>query len=719
MEDCRVIHYDVDADGLHNSEQSKRLSASENGVVISPSEENGNNLVDDDVGIQVTEYLQGLRENDHIAAMAIVTTDTSRDNNVSDSCPTVEENSTQNDRSMAPGEQTRVTDTGNVNIELDNKEQAVQQYGPLKTSRDTNMTDTSDGKLPGNWRKLMFSETEIPAGFEAVLMELGDPGKFFWIQFVIHLLATFCLTNTVLVYVFTGYEPPHICNKLENESAFLNQNGLYNISGYEVEYRKCDITVLSNNSGVRETVASFRCVAGHDYHGNKHISFVSEWDMVCDNVGLKELVQIILMVGQTFGALIFTSIADKYGRKPVMVACNLLLGGAGFGVAYAPNIYVMIAFRFLCGFFQQGTGLVGHTILMEFLTAKNRRVVAILSGLYWTITVVLFGVMSYLMRDQSWRMIQVASALFACNVILSPYFLYESPRWLSANKRYTQTLAFIKKACQTNKRDYEKVKAVFEHHVVQPQEAKELETPGARGSKVERYSLLDIVRHRSLFVSALILWFVWITNSTTYYGLFLTSSSLAGNRHLNFILMGFSDLPADIINLFLFAFFGRKPLIMGWLVIAGSGLLTATMLMAFGTTQITSTLSVVFSCVGKLGIGASFNSLFMYTPELFPTNLRSAGFGVCSSVSRLGGMISPYSQALADVVLWGPGSIFSAMCFLSAILFSKMPETRGQPMPNTIADMKQRVARHYGNKNANVHHYEVELLEPKELNINN
>lgn len=78
-----------------------------------------------------------------------------------------------------------------------------------------------------------------------------------------------------------------------------------------------------------------------------------------------------------------------------------------------------------------------------------------------------------------------------------------------------------------------------------------------------------------------------------------------------------------------------------------------------------------------------------------------------------------FSHLQADVVLWGPGSIFSAMCFLSAILFSKLPETRGQPMPNTIADMKQRVAARRDNNNTNVLNYQVGIVKPKEININN
>lgn len=48
------------------------------------------------------------------------------------------------------------------------------------------------------------SESELPVGFEAVLMELGSPGKFFWFQFLLNSLTSFCLSNTALIYVFIG-----------------------------------------------------------------------------------------------------------------------------------------------------------------------------------------------------------------------------------------------------------------------------------------------------------------------------------------------------------------------------------------------------------------------------------------------------------------------------------------------------------------------------------
>lgn len=41
-----------------------------------------------------------------------------------------------------------------------------------------------------------------------------------------------------------------------------------------------------------------------------------------------------------------------------------------------------------------------------------------------------------------------------------------------------------------------------------------------------------------------------ITNSLTYYGLFLMSSSLAGDRFLNYFLSGVVEYPAGLVEFF-------------------------------------------------------------------------------------------------------------------------------------------------------------------------
>lgn len=66
-----------------------------------------------------------------------------------------------------------------------------------------------------------------------------------------------------------------------------------------------------------------------------------------------QLSQTILIVGQAVGAVLFTSLADRYGRIRVCVLCQLGLMAVGIGTAFAPNIQVFTALRLPLGAFQQ------------------------------------------------------------------------------------------------------------------------------------------------------------------------------------------------------------------------------------------------------------------------------------------------------------------------------------------------------------------------------
>lgn len=46
--------------------------------------------------------------------------------------------------------------------------------------------------------------------------------------------------------------------------------------------------------------------------------------------------------------------------------------------------------------------------------------------------------------------------------------------------------------------------------------------------------------------------------------------------------------------------------------------------------------------VGKLGITLSFDLIYVYTPELFPTAVRNVGLGAMSTSARIGGILAPF-----------------------------------------------------------------------------
>ena len=47
-------------------------------------------------------------------------------------------------------------------------------------------------------------------------------------------------------------------------------------------------------------------------------------------------------------------------------------------------------------------------------------------------------------------------------------------------------------------------------------------------------------------------------------------------------------------------------------------------------------LIIALSMIGKLAIGVSYGTIYIYTTELFPTEIRNAGVGTSSMCARIG-----------------------------------------------------------------------------------
>ena len=98
-------------------------------------------------------------------------------------------------------------------------------------------------------------------------------------------------------------------------------------------------------------------------------------------------------------------------------------------------------------------------------------------------------------------------------------------------------------------------------------------------------------------------------------------------------------------------------------------------------------LQVVLSLVGKFGAAASFAIVFVYTAELFPTEIRSTAVGGSSFCGRIGGIIAP-QIALLDTVwtpfpllIMGTGSLIGGI-----LVFVFLPETLGKKLPSSMQE---------------------------------
>ncbi|XP_074651743.1 organic cation transporter protein-like [Tubulanus polymorphus] len=91
---------------------------------------------------------------------------------------------------------------------------------------------------------------------------------------------------------------------------------------------------------------------------------------------------------------------------------------------------------------------------------------------------------------------------------------------------------------------------------------------------------------------------------------------------------------------------------------------------------------------GKWAITSAFNSVILFTTEVFPTNARNTAFGICLFAARVGAMLSPFSIFLAGIHRWLPIVIFAAMSIVSAFVVLLLPETLNRPLPETIEQIK-------------------------------
>ena len=81
-------------------------------------------------------------------------------------------------------------------------------------------------------------------------------------------------------------------------------------------------------------------------------------------------------------------------------------------------------------------------------------------------------------------------------------------------------------------------------------------------------------------------------------------------------------------------------------------------------------------------IAGLFQAAYVYTPEVYPTALRSVGVGGCSALARLGAMLTPYvAQVLFQSSIWSAVSIYGVFAALASIACLMLPyETRGADM---------------------------------------
>uniref|UniRef100_A0A915IXV2 Major facilitator superfamily (MFS) profile domain-containing protein n=1 Tax=Romanomermis culicivorax TaxID=13658 RepID=A0A915IXV2_ROMCU len=159
---------------------------------------------------------------------------------------------------------------------------------------------------------------------------------------------------------------------------------------------------------------------------------------------------------------------------------------------------------------------------------------------------------------------------------------------------------------------------------------------------------------------------------------------MGGNKYAAVAFGGLFEMLAAFILFTTLNLLGRKFHCFAGFIFAGSCIFLSTIV--HNDFQIIKMLCI---SLGRMAIATVYGVLYVWTPELYPTSIRMTAVGLCSMMARIGGVMASYVFLwIADIYPKIVASSISMVCIFTGILILLLPDTNGQPQPETIHEVE-------------------------------
>lgn len=347
-------------------------------------------------------------------------------------------------------------------------------------------------------------------------------------------------------------------------------------------------------------------------------------------------------IGMAFGAAIAGFMADKYGRKSVLLWTLLIFSVATGLSAAATGFAILCVLRFIAGFGLGGELPVASTLVSESVQSKDRGRAVVLLESFWAAGWIASALIAYFVIPKyGWQAAFIIGGLPAIYALYLRRAIEDPPR-------------FTKQSVQNRRSSM---------------------------SFGRRFKSVWAKPHRR---ATMMLWVLWFTVVFSYYGMFLWLPSVMIIKGFSLVksfeyvlIMTLAQLPGYFTAAYLIEKFGRKFVLVLYLV------LTAVSAAWFGLATTEGSLIAAGVCLSFFNLGA-WGGMYAYTPELYPTSVRSTGVGLAASFGRVGGIIAPYMVGMLVARHYEIGYIFGiffvTILIGAAAVFWLGVETKGKEL---------------------------------------
>lgn len=297
-------------------------------------------------------------------------------------------------------------------------------------------------------------------------------------------------------------------------------------------------------------------------------------------------------------------------------------------------------------------------LISEFVGNKHRPFATIIPFFTYSCGFAALALKAYYLKN--WKWLQVAcSAPYALILVFYP-FVPESAKWLQMNNRSDEAMAIFRNIARWNKKDLPANVKLQAPVVANPNSESARKSEAGFGNT-------------GVLIQTFIQCFLWMVTSMCFFGLQLAANQLEGSVYRDFVLLSIVQIPACPLAIALNTKIGRKKTNLTALFIAGAACVSISFIPldeSFNVARITLAL------VGKVFVTTTFQSLYLWSGEIFPLAIRSQGMGYTQIAARLGATGSPWVvKGLKPLGAIVPFIVIGVPTIIGSFLGCWLPET--------------------------------------------
>ncbi|WP_408960392.1 sugar porter family MFS transporter [Natrinema sp. 74] len=393
------------------------------------------------------------------------------------------------------------------------------------------------------------------------------------------------------------------------------------------------------------------------------------------------------MAGAIVGAAFGGRLADRLGRRRLILIGAVLFFVGSFIMAVAPSVPILIAGRVLDGVGIGFASVVGPLYIAEIAPAKIRgslvtlNNVAITGGILVSYITNQFIASLAIDAGLSWRVMLGLGMVPAMILFVGIIFMPESPRWLVEQDREQQARSVLSRIRNGANIDAE-MDDIMQMSNREEGSFRDLLQPWLRPVLIVGLGLA--VLQQISGINAIVYYAPTILEASGYSDI----ASLFGT-----IGIGSINVLFTIVAVFLVDRVGRRPLLLGGLtgMFVSLTFLTGAYILP-GMGGIIGPLTI-----GSLMLFVAFHAVslgsvvWLVISEIFPLNVRGAAMGVTTLVLWFANfLVAQFFPSLFEI---GPTVAFGVFAGIAVagfvFVYALVPETKGRSLEEIEADLRE------------------------------